>query len=153
MYVDTYRYKKSVDIIFKHSLDIWGATMKEAPTLLVEFLGDNVWPLGVIWLPLLVIEGSVVITAMIKFVIVDKLSSYNAMLNKLFMVVTKACISLHHKKMKIHTEEIVITITGNQGMARSYYEKAFKEYLQVKNIGNMQEKNRYIKRERQYANS
>lgn len=73
-----------VDIIFKRALeqmDIQGPTMEKAPTPLLGFMGGSVWPLGIISLLLLMSGGSVAITTMTKFVIVDQPSSYNAIWN------------------------------------------------------------------------
>lgn len=138
--VDT---KSSVDIIFKHVLErlnTRGSNMEEALASLVGFSGRSVWPANIISLPVFVSNESAVVAMVVKFVSVDQLSPYNIILGRLFMVTTKAYVSLYHIKMKIRAEDIIIIVRGDQKMARSCYVAAFRENLYIGAAENMQRK-------------
>lgn len=96
--------------------------------------------MGIISLPLSMAKGSAVVTTMVNFVVVDQPSPYNAIIDRPFMVTTKACVFLYHMKMKIPTEDLVITVRSDQQMARSCYVAAFKANLQVKAVDNVQKR-------------
>lgn len=101
--------------------------MKEALAPLVGFSGGSVWPVGIISLPVFVANETAVVVVVIKFMVVDQPSPYNAILGRPFMVTTKACVSLYYIKMKILAEDIIITVKGDQKMARNCYVAAFRE--------------------------
>lgn len=107
----------------------------------MRFSGESVRPLDIISLLLYVAKGSTVAATMVKFVVVNQPSSYNAIFSRLFMVTTKVCVSLYHMKMKILVEDIVITVRGDQIMTRNCYVATFKENLQVKAANNAQKRN------------
>lgn len=107
-----------------------------APTLLIGFSEGSVWPVGVILLSVSASNGTDVVAMVARFVIVDQSSPYNIILGRPFMVATKACVSLYHMKIKIQAETIVVSIRGDQKMARSCYMAEFKKTLYIWAIEN-----------------
>jgi hypothetical protein len=88
---------------------------------LVGFLGEQVLPLESIELPVMAGTYPKQKTIMVKFLIVDRSSAYNAILGRTTLNDLKAVTSTPHLSMKFPTEGGVSTEKGNQRMAWECY--------------------------------
>ena len=88
---------------------------------LVGFGGMKVQPVGTISLPVVVGAYPQQVTRNVNFLIVDCLSSYNAIIGKPTLNSWKAVISTYHLSVKFPTEYGVGEVQGDQLAARECY--------------------------------
>ena len=101
-----------VDILFKSILDEMGITdlkLKNTSTSLKGFDGGKLTPLGVFKLPVTINSTSFQKTMILDFVVVDEYNSYQIILGRPFLRISKAVISNYYMALKggaIHTLKI-----------------------------------------------
>lgn len=124
----------SVNIIFKSALDqllIESPKVTQYATPLIVFTRDIVIPKGIITLPITLSKVSHYIVYMIDFLIVDHLGAYNIILDRPFLMATKAIVYMHYLAMKIPAAHKAITIKEYQQSARGCYSVASKITYQI----------------------
>lgn len=124
----------SIDIIFKSALDqllIESLKVTQYTTPLIVFTRDIVIPESIITLPITLSKVPHCIVYMINFLIVDHLGAYNIILDRPFLVATKAIVSMHYLAMKIPATHKAITIKGYQQSACGCYSVASKVTYQI----------------------
>jgi len=99
------------------------------------FAGDKVWPLSTI--ELLVTTGTYPRqkVIMVKFLIVDRASAYNAIFGRTALNELKAVTSTPHLSMKVPTIEGVGVVKGDQREARRCYNLSLKNPPEIHNLG------------------
>jgi hypothetical protein len=102
---------------------------------LVGFTGEQVLPLGSIELPVTAGTYPRKNTIMLHFLIIDRPSSYNAILERTALNELKAVTSTPHLSMKFPTEEGVGVEKGDQRMARECYNTSLKNLLEAVSLG------------------
>jgi hypothetical protein len=98
-----------------------------AASPLVGFAGEQVYPVGSIELPVTPGEYPRQKTIMVKFLVVDRPSAYNAILGRAALNELEAITSTAHLKMKFPTKEGVGEVRGDQWTARQCYNTSLKE--------------------------
>jgi len=98
---------------------------------LVGFTGEQVLPLGSIELPVTAGTYPRKNTIMVQFLIIDRPSAYNAILERTALNELKAVTSTPHLSMKFPTEEGVGVEKGDQRMARECYNTSLKNLLEA----------------------
>ena len=96
---------------------------------LVGFGKEQVYPAGIISLPLMVGTAPKVSTVMVDFLVVDRPSAYNAIIGRPGLNKLRAATSTYHLMMKFPTEEGVGEVKGNQLTARKCYNISMKKVL------------------------
>jgi len=94
-----------------------------------------VLPLGSIELPVMAGVYPRQRTIMVKFLIIDRPSAYNAILVRTALNELKAVTSTPHLSMKFPTEEGVGVEKGNQRMARECYNTSLKKLPEAVGLG------------------
>jgi hypothetical protein len=102
---------------------------------LVGFTGEQVLPLGSIELPVTAGTYPRKNTIMVQFLIIDRPSAYNAILERTALNELKAVTSTPHLSMKFPTEEGVGVEKGDQRMARECYNTSLKNLLEAVSLG------------------
>ncbi|XP_059670723.1 uncharacterized protein LOC132316234 [Cornus florida] len=114
----------SADILFLRAyekLKIGREKLRPMKSPLVGFLGDKVYPLGAVTLPVTAGANPKQVTVMMDFVVVDCPSSYNIILGRTTLNAMKAITSTYHLLMRFPTEYGMGEIRGDQTMARECY--------------------------------
>lgn len=114
----------SADIFFKSAFDLMKINRgKLVPVRypLVGFTGEQVMSLGLIELQVTAGTPPRQKTIMVKFLIVDVASAYNAILGRAAQTELKAVMSIPHLCMKFPTDEGVGVVRGEQKIARTCY--------------------------------
>ncbi|XP_059441975.1 uncharacterized protein LOC132174318 [Corylus avellana] len=88
---------------------------------LVGFAGEQVQPMGLISLPVMVGTAPRQSTTMVDFLVIDRPSAYNAIIGRSSLNKLKAVTSTYHLMMKFPTEEGVGVVKGDQATARKCY--------------------------------
>jgi len=94
---------------------------------LVGFTGEHVLPFGSIELPVMAGAYPRQRTIMVRFLIIDRPSAYNAILGRTTLNDLQAVTSTPHLSMKFPTEEGIGVEKGNQRMARECYNTSLKK--------------------------
>jgi hypothetical protein len=133
--VDT---ESSADILFKSAFDYMGVPREKVLPVschLLGFAGENVLPLESIELP--VTAGTYLRqkVIMVRFLIVDKISAYNAIIGRTALNDLKAITSTPHLSMKFPTEEGIRVVKGDQKEARRCYNLSLKSTPRQYNLG------------------
>jgi hypothetical protein len=128
----------SADILFKSAFDHMGVPREKVVPVscqLQGFAGEKVLPLGSIDLP--VTAGTYLRqkVIMVKFLIVDRVSAYNAIIGRTALNDLKAVTSTPHLSMKFPTEEGVGVVKGDQKEARRCYNLSLKDTPRQHNLG------------------
>lgn len=85
---------------------------------LTRFTGHQVYTLGPMELPLTVGEYPCEATVLVKFLVLEGKSSYNAILGCTMLNKLRAVVSIHHLKMKFPTKVGIGEVKGDQEQAR-----------------------------------
>lgn len=85
---------------------------------LLGFAGEQVQPIGSIELPVTAEDHPTTKTIMVKFLLVDRPSAYNAILGRTTLNDLKAVTSISHLKIKFPIERVAEEVRGEQGVAR-----------------------------------
>ena len=94
---------------------------------LVGFGGKQVYLIGIISLPLTVGTALKVSIVMVDFLVVDRLSAYNAIISRPGLNQLRAATSTYHLMMKFPTEERVGKVKGDQLVAKRCYNISMKK--------------------------
>jgi len=87
----------------------------------VGFAGEQVLPVGSIELPVTAGDYPTTKTIMVKFLLIDRPSAYNAIIERTALNDLKAITSTSHLKIKFPTEKGVGEVKGEQDVARQCY--------------------------------
>jgi len=120
----------SADILFKSAFDHMGVPSEKLVPVscqLQGFAGEKVLPLGSIDLPVTAGAYPRQKVIMVKFLIVDKVSAYNAIIGRTALNDFRAVTSTPHLSMKFPTEEGVGEVKGDQKEARRCYNLSLKD--------------------------
>ena len=93
----------------------------------VGFGGEQVYPIGIISLPLTVGTAPKVSTVMVDFLVVDRPSAYNAIIGRPGLNKLRAATSTYHLMMKIPTEVGIGEVKGDQLAVRRCYNISMKK--------------------------
>ncbi|XP_062147680.1 uncharacterized protein LOC133856606 [Alnus glutinosa] len=110
----------SADILYRSAFELMKIDRRKvvpARHSLVGFTGEQVLPLGSIELPVMAGVYPRQRTIMVRFLIIDRPSAYNAILGRTTLNDLKAVTSTPHLSMKFPTGERVSVEKGNQRMA------------------------------------
>ena len=88
---------------------------------LVSFGGIKVQPVGTVTLPVVVGSYLQLVTRDVNFLVIDRSSSYNAIIGRLTLISWKAVTSTYHLSIKFLTEHRVGQVQGDQLVARECY--------------------------------
>lgn len=88
---------------------------------LTRFIGHQVYPLGTKDLPLTAGEYPCEATVMVKFLVIEEKSSYNAIFGRTTLNKLKVVVSTHHLKVKFQTKARTGEIKGDQEQAHKCY--------------------------------
>ncbi|XP_062176069.1 uncharacterized protein LOC133881128 [Alnus glutinosa] len=127
----------SVDILFKSAFDhmeVPRGKVVPVSCQLQGFAGEKVLPLGSVDLPVTAGTYPRQKVIMVKFLIVDKVSAYNAIIRRTALNELKAVTSTPHLSMKFSTEEGVGVVNGDQKEARRCYNLSLKDTLRQHNL-------------------
>jgi hypothetical protein len=129
---------RSADILYRSAFELMKIDRRKViPTRhsLVEFIGEQVLPLGSI--ELLVMAGAFPRqrTIMVRFLIIDQPSAYNAILGRTTLNELQAVTSTPHLSMKFPTEEGIGVEKGNQRMAQECYNTSLKKLPKATRLG------------------
>jgi hypothetical protein len=128
----------SADILFKSAFDHMRIPRERvAPVVchLLGFVGENVSPLGSIELPVTAGTYPRQKVIMIKFLIVDRASPYNAIFGRTALNKLKAITSTPHLSMKFPTPKGVGVVKGDQREARRCYNLSLKNSPEIHHLG------------------
>ncbi|XP_057954057.1 uncharacterized protein LOC131148360 [Malania oleifera] len=102
-------------------MNIGRERLKPISTLVVEFGGDVVHPVGTITLPVTIGTAPQQITSLTDSLVVDRPSVYNIILDHPSLNAARAITSTYHLKMKFPTPHETGMIKENQATARNCY--------------------------------
>jgi hypothetical protein len=102
---------------------------------LLGFAGDKVSPLCSIELPVTAETYPRQKVIMVKFLIVDKASAYNAIFGRTILNELKVVTSTPHLSMKFPTNEGVRVVKGYQREERRCYNLSLKNPPEIHNLG------------------
>jgi hypothetical protein len=114
----------SADILYWsafRNMEISAENVIPATSPLVGFAGEQVLPVGSIELPVTVGDYPTTKTIMVKFLLIEKPSAYNAIIGRTALNDLRAITSTSHLKIKFPTERGVGEVRGEQGVARQCY--------------------------------
>ena len=94
---------------------------------LVGFGGEQVYPMGIISLPLTAETATKVSTVMVDFLVVDRPSAYNTIIGWLGLNRLRVATSTYHLMMKFPTEEGVGEVKDDQLAAKRCYNISMKK--------------------------
>ncbi|XP_059455126.1 uncharacterized protein LOC132185359 [Corylus avellana] len=94
---------------------------------LMEFMGEQVQPIGSIELPVTAGSYPRQATIMVRFLLVDRPSAYNAIIERMALNELRAITSTPHLKVKFLTDHGVGEIRGDQWAAQQCYNISMKE--------------------------
>ncbi|XP_059441933.1 uncharacterized protein LOC132174265 [Corylus avellana] len=120
----------SVDNLYMSSFEkmaIDKGRMSPMRALLVGFSGERVRPIGAISLPLKVGPKPTQATVMDDFIVVNKPSAYNAIIDRPTLNALRAIASTFHLAMKFPTDSGIGVVRGSQEVARFCYNTMLKE--------------------------
>ncbi|KAL0444235.1 UNVERIFIED_CONTAM: hypothetical protein Slati_2146200 [Sesamum latifolium] len=120
----------SADILFGEAYDqmqLGDVFLKKVNTSLYGFSGEVVHPRGMISLPLTLGAGTTRKTCMLKFLVVDVPSAYNAILGRPTLTAFQAIISIYHMKIKFPTPGGVGEVQGDHLQSRKCYIEAVRK--------------------------
>ena len=105
-------------------------------TLIVEFGGTKVFPVGTVTLPVTIGTSPQQLTKEISFLVIDCSSDYNAIIGQPMLNAWKAATSTYHLLVKFPTEYAIGEAREDQMAAREYYIAMLEmdDHLQVLNI-------------------
>ena len=78
-------------------------------------------PVGTVTLPVVVVSYLQLVTRYVNFLVIDRSSSYNAIIGRLTLISWKAATSTYHLSIKFLTEHKVGQVQGDQLVARECY--------------------------------
>lgn len=122
----------SVDVLFKSTMDEIGITclkLENTSTSLKGFSGGKLTPLGVVELPITISISPFQKIMMLDFVVIGKNSSYQIILGRPFLRISKAAVSNHYLTLKYRVNGVVGVVKGDQKIVRSYYATATKKAM------------------------
>jgi len=128
----------STDILFKSAFDYMGVPREKVVPVschLLGFAGEKVLPLGSSDLPVTAGTYPRQRVIMVKFLIVDRISAYNAIIGRTALNDLKAVTLTPHLSMKFLTEEGVGVVKGDQKEARRCYNLSLKSTPRQYNLG------------------
>ncbi|XP_062155145.1 uncharacterized protein LOC133863185 [Alnus glutinosa] len=128
----------SADILYRSAFEqmkIDRSKVIPARHSLVGFTGEQVLPLGSIELPVTAGMYPRQRTIMVRFLIIDRPSAYNAILGRTALNEFRAVTSTPHLSMKFPTEEGVGVEKGDQRMARECYNTSLKKLPEAARLG------------------
>jgi hypothetical protein len=102
---------------------------------LVGFAKEQVQPVGSIVLPVTAEDYPTTKTIMVKFLLINRPSAYNAILGRTALNDLKAITSTPHLKIKFPTEKGVGEVRGEQRVARQFYNVTMKRAPSRDNCG------------------
>ena len=120
----------SIDILYWPAFQQMGINrdrIKPFGSPFVGFGGEQVYPVVIISLPLTARTAPKVSTVMVDFLVVDRPSTYNAIINRLALNKLRAASSTYHLMMKFPTEEGVGEVKGDQLAARRCFNISMKK--------------------------
>jgi hypothetical protein len=128
----------SADILFKPAFNYIGVPRERVVPVschLLGFAGEKVLPLGSIELPVTAGTYPRQKVIMVRFLIVDRTSAYNAIIGRTALNDLKAVTSTPHLSMKFPTEEGVGVVKGDQKEARRCFNLSLKSTLRQYKLG------------------
>jgi hypothetical protein len=137
----------SVDILYRSAFEqmkIDRSKVIPARHSLVGFTGEQVLPLGSIELSVTAGMYPRQRTVMVRFLIIDRPSAYNAILERTALNEFKAVTSTPYLSMKFPTEEGVGVEKGDQRMARECYNTSLKKLPEATRLGEKKKGRRKI---------
>jgi hypothetical protein len=120
----------SADILYWPAFQQMGMDrerIKPFASPLVGFGGEVVFPMGIIPLPVTAGTAPQLATVMVDFLVIDRPSTYNAIVGRPALNKLKAATSTYHLMMKFPTEEGVGIVRGDQLAARKCYNTSMKK--------------------------
>lgn len=100
--------------------------LKKSPTMLVGFVGESVNAKGCSSLSVTLGEGEHQVTKVTEFVVIDRTSTYNAILGRLLIHELKAVLLTYHQIMKYPITTSIATIRAEQKTSWECYVVALK---------------------------
>jgi hypothetical protein len=97
---------------------------------IMGFAGEQVFPAGSIELSIIVGEHLKQKIIMVKFLLIDRSSMYNAILGRTTLNKLKAITSTSHLKMKFLSEQGIGEVIRNQWVAKQCYNITLKDTLE-----------------------
>jgi hypothetical protein len=128
----------SADILFKLAFDYMGVPREKVVPVschLQGFAREKVLSLGSIDLPVTAETYPRQKVIMVKFLIVDRVSAYNAIIGRTALNDLKAVTSTPHLSMKFPAKEGVGVVKGDQKEARRCYNLSLKDTPRQHNLG------------------
>jgi len=128
----------SADILFKSAFDYMGVPWERVVSVSCHLLGfaeEKVLPLRSIELPVTVGTYSRQKVIMVRFLIIDRTSAFNAIIGRTALNDLKAVTSTPHLSMKFPTEKGVGMVKGDQKEARRCYNLSLKSTPREYNLG------------------
>lgn len=119
----------SVDILFSkayNQLGVDGSSLCQCSNDLFEFAGDRVNPVGTVTLPLTKGDHPTSATTLVEFLVVDKPSTYNAIIGRSMLAALRAVSSIYHLAIKFPTPKGTGVVKGDQRATRGCYYAALK---------------------------
>ncbi|KAL0313192.1 UNVERIFIED_CONTAM: Transposon Ty3-G Gag-Pol polyprotein [Sesamum radiatum] len=118
------------DILFGEAYDqmqLSDVSLEKVNTSLYGFSGEVVHPRGMISLPLTMGAGTTGKTCVLKFLVIDVPSAYNAILGRSTLTGFQAVISIYHMKIKFSTTGGVGEVQGDPLQSRKCYVEAVRK--------------------------
>lgn len=125
----------SIDILYLFTFEQMGIRRDKlwpTATPLVGFIGDRLYPTGIITLPVIAGVSPRQLTKVVDFLVIDFPSAYNAIIRRPMLNKMKAITSTYHLVMRFPTEEGVGEVRGNQTVVRECYVASLKEKSQMR---------------------
>jgi hypothetical protein len=128
----------STDILYKSAFELMKIDRRKvipARHSLVGFTGEQVLLFGSIEVTVMARAYPRQRTIMVRFIIIDRPSSYNVILGRTALNDLQAVTSTPYLSMKFPTEEGTSVEKGNQRMARECYNTSLKKLLEATGRG------------------
>lgn len=103
--------------LFKDALDqltLESIELISYNTPLVCFTSEIFIPSRIVTLPISLDKSTYKFIYMVNFLVVDNPRAYNIILGRLFIITTRAIVSMHYLAMKISASKFIITIKEDQ---------------------------------------